>query len=189
MILTTFLLFPIIMNYFSPYVIIDGASQGVVNGSFIVFGAMFLVCIALANQRRVELPSARGVPTDWSRIAKTSRTNRMNESIHRWAYTLLITGSVLITPIVGVFGPFNNGDGTAPFAREYFLPAGFVFGTVWAINYLGLAAYGIWQVLPGQRANQRVRSALPWLAATAVGNVLWIAFAGSPDTVPWTVPT
>ena len=27
-ILTTFLLFPIIMNYFSPYVIIDGASQG-----------------------------------------------------------------------------------------------------------------------------------------------------------------
>ena len=113
----------------------------------------------------------------------------MNESIHRWAYTLLITGSVLITPIVGVFGPFNNGDGTATVAREYFLPAGFVFGTVWAINYLGLAAYGIWQVLPGQRANQRVRSALPWLAATAVGNVLWIAFAGSPDTVPWTVPT
>jgi hypothetical protein len=34
-ILTTFLLFPIIMNYFSPYVIIDGASQGIVNGSFI----------------------------------------------------------------------------------------------------------------------------------------------------------
>ena len=41
-ILTTFLLFPIIMNYFSPYVIIDGASQGIVNGSFIVFGLMFL---------------------------------------------------------------------------------------------------------------------------------------------------
>ena len=33
-ILTTFLLFPIIMNYFSPYVIIDGASQGIVNSSF-----------------------------------------------------------------------------------------------------------------------------------------------------------
>ena len=30
------------MNYFSPYVIIDGASQGVINGSFIVFGLMFL---------------------------------------------------------------------------------------------------------------------------------------------------
>jgi ferredoxin-type protein NapH len=42
LILATFLLFPIIMNYFSPYVIIDGASQGIVNGSFIVFGVMFL---------------------------------------------------------------------------------------------------------------------------------------------------
>ncbi len=36
------LLFPITMNYLSPYVIIDGASQGIINGSFITFGAMFL---------------------------------------------------------------------------------------------------------------------------------------------------
>jgi len=38
----SFLLFPIIMNFFSPYVIIDGASQGIVNGSLVVFGLMFL---------------------------------------------------------------------------------------------------------------------------------------------------
>ena len=48
-ILTTFLLFPIIMNYFSPYVIIDGASQGIVNGSFIVFGLMFLSALVLGR--------------------------------------------------------------------------------------------------------------------------------------------
>jgi ferredoxin-type protein NapH len=42
MIITTFLFFPIIMNYFSPYVIIDGASQGIINGSLMVFGLMFL---------------------------------------------------------------------------------------------------------------------------------------------------
>lgn len=42
LLLFTFLLFPIIMNYFSPYVIIDGASQGIVNASPIVFAAMFL---------------------------------------------------------------------------------------------------------------------------------------------------
>jgi len=30
------------MNYFSPYIIIDGASQGIINGSLIVFGLMFL---------------------------------------------------------------------------------------------------------------------------------------------------
>jgi hypothetical protein len=112
----------------------------------------------------------------------------MSETIYRLIYLFLITGSVLITPAVGIWGPFNNGNGAGPPTREYFLPAGFVFGTVWAINYLGLAAYGIWQALPAQRENQRVRSALPWLAATALGNVLWIALAGSSAMIPWTVP-
>ena len=42
LIIFSFLLFPITINYFSPYVIIDGASQGVVNGSFISFSLMFL---------------------------------------------------------------------------------------------------------------------------------------------------
>ena len=42
LIIFSFLLFPITINYFSPYVIIDGASRGVVNGSFISFSLMFL---------------------------------------------------------------------------------------------------------------------------------------------------
>ena len=113
----------------------------------------------------------------------------MNEATRRWLYCVLITGSVVLTPIVGMWGLFAHGSGTPPAGREYFLPAGFVFGTVWTINYLGLATYGIWQALSGQRNNQRVRRALPWLAGTALGNVLWIALAGSLETVPWTVPT
>jgi ferredoxin-type protein NapH len=42
MIILSLLLFPLIMNYFSPYIIIDGASQGIVNGSLIVFGLQFI---------------------------------------------------------------------------------------------------------------------------------------------------
>lgn len=42
LLLLSFLLFPITMNYFSPYVIIDGASRGIVNGSLIIFGLMFV---------------------------------------------------------------------------------------------------------------------------------------------------
>lgn len=38
----SFLLFPITIYYFSPYLIIDGAFQGIVNGSFIAFALMFL---------------------------------------------------------------------------------------------------------------------------------------------------
>lgn len=40
LLLGMFLIFPITMNYLSPYVIIDGASQGIVNGSLIVFSLM-----------------------------------------------------------------------------------------------------------------------------------------------------
>jgi ferredoxin-type protein NapH len=40
--LISLLLFPVVLNYISPYVIIDGAMQGIINGSFIVFGLLFL---------------------------------------------------------------------------------------------------------------------------------------------------
>lgn len=42
LLILSLLSFPVIMNYLSPYVIIDGASQGIINGSFIIFGLMFL---------------------------------------------------------------------------------------------------------------------------------------------------
>lgn len=40
--LTTFLLFPVVMNFLSPYVIIDGAFQGIISGSFLLFGGLFM---------------------------------------------------------------------------------------------------------------------------------------------------
>jgi ferredoxin-type protein NapH len=49
LIITTFLLFPIIMNYLSPYVIIEGARTGVVNGSLIIFGLMFFSSLFLGR--------------------------------------------------------------------------------------------------------------------------------------------
>ena len=36
------LLFPITMNYLSPYVIIESAMVGIINGSFIVFVGLFI---------------------------------------------------------------------------------------------------------------------------------------------------
>ena len=44
-ILFMFLLFPVLLNYLSPYVIIDGAFRGIVNGSLIVFAVMFLLSL------------------------------------------------------------------------------------------------------------------------------------------------
>jgi polyferredoxin len=42
LIVLSLLLFPITINYLSPYVIMDGAAQGIVNGSLIVFVLQFL---------------------------------------------------------------------------------------------------------------------------------------------------
>ncbi|MHC1781188.1 MAG: 4Fe-4S binding protein [Anaerolineaceae bacterium] len=49
LIITSFLFFPIFMNYLSPYVIIDGASQGIVNGSLVSFTLMFIGSLFLGR--------------------------------------------------------------------------------------------------------------------------------------------
>lgn len=45
----TFLSFPVTLNFLSPYVIIDGAMNGIVNGSLIMFGLMFLSSLFLGQ--------------------------------------------------------------------------------------------------------------------------------------------
>ena len=42
LILVSFLLFILTFVFFSPYIIIVSAAQGIVNGSLLVFGALFL---------------------------------------------------------------------------------------------------------------------------------------------------
>lgn len=48
-IFVSFLLFPLLINFFSPYLIVDSAAQGIVNGSLLVFGALFLSALLLGR--------------------------------------------------------------------------------------------------------------------------------------------
>ncbi len=48
-VILAFLSFPITMNFLSPYVIIDGAVNGIVNGSLIMFGLMFVSSLFLGR--------------------------------------------------------------------------------------------------------------------------------------------
>jgi polyferredoxin len=41
LLLLSFIAFPVTMNYFSPYLIVEGAFSGVATGSLVVFGSMF----------------------------------------------------------------------------------------------------------------------------------------------------
>lgn len=47
--LISFLFFPITIYYFSPYLIVQGAYEGIITGSFIVFGLMFLTSLILGR--------------------------------------------------------------------------------------------------------------------------------------------
>lgn len=54
-----------------------------------------------------------------------------------------------------------------------FTPAGYVF-SIWSIIYLGLIVYAIYQALPSQRANPRLR-AIAWpFVLSCVANSSWI---------------
>ena len=48
--LLSLLLFPVTMNYLSPYLIIDSAAQGIVNASLVVFVLLFLLAFAFVGR-------------------------------------------------------------------------------------------------------------------------------------------
>jgi|GEM_PF-2570783 len=49
LILLSFLLFPITLNFLSPYLIVMGAAEGVITGSFLLFGALFIGTLFLGR--------------------------------------------------------------------------------------------------------------------------------------------
>lgn len=55
----------------------------------------------------------------------------------------------------------------------FFVPAGYVF-SIWGIIYLGLIAFTIYQALPAQRENPRLRRVGYWFALGNIANAVWI---------------
>ena len=49
LVILAFLSFPVTMNFLSPYVIMDGAMNGIVNGSLVMFGLMFASSLFLGR--------------------------------------------------------------------------------------------------------------------------------------------
>jgi hypothetical protein len=69
-----------------------------------------------------------------------------------------------------------NGQTTGEISNRQdvlFTPASYVFA-IWGLIYVGLIAFAIFQALPSQKANPRLRRARPWLAASGLANIAWI---------------
>jgi hypothetical protein len=99
----------------------------------------------------------------------------MNKDLSR---QILIVVAVLAT--IAVNGLANalpiNGLATGAISDSfpvYFTPAGYVFA-IWGLIYLGLLAYAVYQALPSQRHNPRLRSIGALFLVGSVANIAWI---------------
>lgn len=84
--------------------------------------------------------------------------------------TLVVNGLANALPLNG----YNTGQISDQF-KVYFVPAGYVF-SIWGLIYIALIAFAIFQALPAQRQNPRLRAAGWWIALGGLANSAWIFF-------------
>jgi hypothetical protein len=86
--------------------------------------------------------------------------------------------SVLVTLVVNILAnalPLN-GQNTGQISDRfnvYFVPAGYVF-SIWGLIYIGLIVYSIYQALPSQKQNPRLRATGWWIVLGNLANSAWI---------------
>ncbi len=85
-------------------------------------------------------------------------------------FTLLVNVLANALPLNGL----NTGQISDRF-KVYFVPAGYVF-SIWGLIYLGLIAFAVFQALPSQRENPRLRAVGWWVSLGGLANSVWIFF-------------
>lgn len=99
----------------------------------------------------------------------------MNRDILRQITVILSVAATITVNILANALPFN-GISTAAISDQfkvYFVPAGYVFA-IWGLIYIGMIAFAIYQALPGQRENPRLRKTGYWFALSGVFNSIWL---------------
>src|SRR5512141_620595 len=91
---------------------------------------------------------------------------------------LAVIVTVLATLVVNVLAnalPLNglNTGQISDRFKVYFVPAGYVF-SIWGLIYLGLIAFAVFQALPSQRENPRLRATGWWISLGGLANSVWI---------------
>lgn len=151
LLLISFLFFPLTLYYFSPALIIQGAAEGIVSGSMIVFGLMFLFSLLFGRFWCGWLCPAGALQDFGSSINnKPARTRPMNWI--RWSIWVLWIG--IITAMAVQAGGFHSVD---PF---YQLEGGITVlqsmdgGPPWfMIYYIVIGLFLLLAVLFGRRAG------------------------------------
>jgi len=82
--------------------------------------------------------------------------------------TIVVNGLASSLPLNGV----TTGEISDQFA-VYFVPAGYVF-SIWGVIYLGLLGYTVYQALPAQRENAKLRRIGYLYVGASLANTVWL---------------
>ena len=100
-----------------------------------------------------------------------------NVPLLRW---LVLASTVLMITLNSLPASVFNGQSNAVMSRKYqtlITPAGYAFA-IWGLIFIGVLAYAIYQVMPGQRSNPRFSAAAPWAIANMILNGFWTVIFG-----------
>ena len=82
--------------------------------------------------------------------------------------TIVVNGLANALPLNGhLTGEISN------LFKVYFVPVGYVF-SIWGLIYVGLIAFGVYQMLPSQRENPRLRRIGYLFSLSCLANVIWL---------------
>jgi hypothetical protein len=98
----------------------------------------------------------------------------MKDILRQISVALTILATIVVNVLANAL-PIN-GQNTGAISdrfQVYFVPAGYVF-SIWGVIYIGLIAFAIFQALPSQRENPRLRAAGWWIALGGLANIVWI---------------
>lgn len=107
-----------------------------------------------------------------SRTTQPDGADRLRQLTVTAAEIFCVVGTLVGVGVLGTRVEESSGGALAADATRL-APAGPAF-SIWSVIYLGLAAYTVWQWLPAQATNPRLR-ATGWLAAASmVLNAAWL---------------
>jgi hypothetical protein len=108
-------------------------------------------------------------------------------TIVRQIVTIVITIAVIVVNGLANALPLN-GQATGEISDRFdifFVPAGYVFA-IWGLIYLGLIAFSVYQALPSQRDNPRLKRIGALYALSGLANIAWI-FLWHYEQFVWTI--
>ena len=101
----------------------------------------------------------------------------MNRDVLRQWITMLTIVALIVMNVLANALPLNglNTGQISDTFKVFFVPAGYVF-SIWFLIYVGLLCYGVYQALPAQRDNPRLRRAAAPFVVSSIANIAWLFF-------------